>query len=452
MKTPRFDGPFKWRALRQQLLSLCEDVQSIKKVAGRNITIDEHQGKGSVINAADTSARRGSGPVPPPGECPCALPSIDCSHAICFSFNVATAELSDGYYDTGYLVEMTDGINPYFQSYPFIQSDGLGGYTASFYCATGPTSIQIDMPMTLEDFFDHWHSISIKISPLFVTLCAYGVTKSVEQNGAVPDLNGLFVGSDQAFPGPVSISLKDIKFLSNPDTAEPDFIFPADSFDSTIGSGQSIAGDTVIISSSDSAKNGYLKTLDPAWVIDCPCIVCDSQVNLTYFSSIRIDLDVVISTSDPCGLSAEVTGTQTVTRVDRDFGSPSDPDETHFQIYCDDIGGFQQIRFNSGSTTLNLSEFMGSAACSDGDGGATVGGGTLAFNIGGGELVISAFAAANCVSPPSPECILSDSFSDTFSSIAPLCLEYLPGTYTFSGANHPSGGWTVDYTLAVTIS
>lgn len=60
MKTPRFSGPFKWSALRQQLLSLREDIQSIQKVAGRNVTVDEHRGKGMVINARRDRAAAGA--------------------------------------------------------------------------------------------------------------------------------------------------------------------------------------------------------------------------------------------------------------------------------------------------------------------------------------------------------------------------------------------------------
>lgn len=60
MKTPRFSGPFKWSALRQQLLSLRQDIRSIQKVAGRNVTIDEHRGKGAVINARRDRATAGA--------------------------------------------------------------------------------------------------------------------------------------------------------------------------------------------------------------------------------------------------------------------------------------------------------------------------------------------------------------------------------------------------------
>lgn len=79
MKTPRFSGPFKWTALRQQLLSLREDVQSIEKIAGRHVTIDEHRGEGKVINVASDASRRptsGGGGGAATGAC-CA--GTDCS-------------------------------------------------------------------------------------------------------------------------------------------------------------------------------------------------------------------------------------------------------------------------------------------------------------------------------------------------------------------------------------
>ncbi len=44
-------------------------VNASQKIAGRFVTVDEHPGKGTLINVADTSARRGSGPTPPPETC-----------------------------------------------------------------------------------------------------------------------------------------------------------------------------------------------------------------------------------------------------------------------------------------------------------------------------------------------------------------------------------------------
>lgn len=66
MKTPRFSGPFRWSVLRQQLLSLREDIQSIQKVAGRNVSIDEHRGKGKVINVLQRRSGVTGLPCDPP--------------------------------------------------------------------------------------------------------------------------------------------------------------------------------------------------------------------------------------------------------------------------------------------------------------------------------------------------------------------------------------------------
>lgn len=63
MKTPRFEGPFKWSTVRAGLLSLREDVQSIEKVPGHNVTIDEHRSKGKVINVASDRRPTGGGGV-----------------------------------------------------------------------------------------------------------------------------------------------------------------------------------------------------------------------------------------------------------------------------------------------------------------------------------------------------------------------------------------------------
>jgi hypothetical protein len=61
VKTPRFSGPFKWLKVRDQLLSLREDVQSVQKIAGENVDLNVYPGKGTVINVAGDSTRRGGG-------------------------------------------------------------------------------------------------------------------------------------------------------------------------------------------------------------------------------------------------------------------------------------------------------------------------------------------------------------------------------------------------------
>lgn len=91
MKTPRFSGPFRWSALRQQLLSLRDDVQSINKIAGRNVTIDEHRGKGKVINVASDASRGGGGGGPTAtGAC--------CTDGVCSEVTQEECENGGGYF------------------------------------------------------------------------------------------------------------------------------------------------------------------------------------------------------------------------------------------------------------------------------------------------------------------------------------------------------------------
>ncbi len=51
--------------LKQQLTDLRFDVQSVQKIKGRNIRLDEHPGKGTVVNA-DRVALRAPSDCPPP--------------------------------------------------------------------------------------------------------------------------------------------------------------------------------------------------------------------------------------------------------------------------------------------------------------------------------------------------------------------------------------------------
>lgn len=212
-----------------------------------------------------------------PEECPCALPDTPCPHAICFSFNIATADLSGGYYDAGYQVKMLLSGGDVVTAFAYIQDDGMGGYKAGYFF----DGVTIEVPMALADFFDHWHHITAKYisDEIRWEVCAYGVTgTAINDRGNVDQL---FVGSSSAFPGPVDVQIKDIKFLGNPGAGEPDFIFPTDSFDSTIGSGQSISGDTVHVVCSDSADNGYLASLSPEWLFHCPCSCCGVYLGLS---------------------------------------------------------------------------------------------------------------------------------------------------------------------------
>src|SRR6266436_7663625 len=75
MNLKPFEGPGSTPSRRRFWNVTRDAVMSAQKVGGRFVTVDEHPGKGSVINVADTSARRGrgGGGVPCPDEDPATI-------------------------------------------------------------------------------------------------------------------------------------------------------------------------------------------------------------------------------------------------------------------------------------------------------------------------------------------------------------------------------------------
>ncbi len=72
MNLKPFTGPGSTPSRRRFWDKVTQAVIASQKVAGRFVTIDEHQGKGTVINVGDTSIRRPSGPgacCHPDGSC-----------------------------------------------------------------------------------------------------------------------------------------------------------------------------------------------------------------------------------------------------------------------------------------------------------------------------------------------------------------------------------------------
>ncbi len=61
MNLKPFTGPGSTPSRRRFWDKVTQAVIASQKVAGRHVTVDEHQGMGTVINVADTSARRGGG-------------------------------------------------------------------------------------------------------------------------------------------------------------------------------------------------------------------------------------------------------------------------------------------------------------------------------------------------------------------------------------------------------
>lgn len=228
--------------------------------------------------------------------CDCALPVATCPHALCFEVNPASEELSDGYWDSGYVAALrsTVGTNDIVRPYIYIYDSGGGAYIAGCAVASslfsGPS---IEVPTTLADFFGKWHCVTVKMSfntQFTITLEAYGSTDTANVSLDIGNSLALelFIGSQDAFPGTVDLQIKNIKLLANPGSAELDFIFPVTSFDSTVGSGQSISGDTVLVSNTDGGRNGYVKELTPNYDMLCPCSasICDDFTGMTTHGSV----------------------------------------------------------------------------------------------------------------------------------------------------------------------
>jgi hypothetical protein len=248
-------------------------ILAAQPVPGRHVTTDEHPGKGTVINVLDTSDRGGPPTGPPTGDCPCALPAGDCPHALCFEFNPDEQILVDGYYDAGAMAILSLSNTDKITVYPYIYDSGGGSFLAGVTLSVaGTSSVYVEVPMTLAAFFGHWHGVSVKITPSNVELCAYGSYAS-SGLGNVINADQLFIGSASAYPGAVGLSIRGIQLLYNPssDPLESSFNFDAvtDPFDSTIGTGQTASGNVVRIDSSDAAKNGYIKHLDPPYNLKC---------------------------------------------------------------------------------------------------------------------------------------------------------------------------------------
>lgn len=277
--TPKFEGKFKWRAFRKQLMSLRQDAMTIQKLAGENIKVNPYPGKGSVV---DVQRERPEDEEPP--DITCQLPAGDddeCPHAFCIMFKGIRPETlyDDWYWDRGVIAYFgsvfTFNIQPYFfydgEDDPPNDIDWVAGLSVS-----GWPFINIEVPMTPDDFFNNFHAITFQFSHINSTQWRVDVTgygsSIVSDTGTISSpavYATLFVGS--YFASNIEpIDLKGIQLIANPDSEEEDFIFPDDSFDSTVGSGQSISGDTVTITGDSSGTTiGYIKNLDPAHDLEC---------------------------------------------------------------------------------------------------------------------------------------------------------------------------------------
>lgn len=178
MKTPRFSGPFKWSALRQQLLSLREDIQSIQKVAGRNVTIDEHRGKGTLINVERVGLATPTG-CPVTGTDTTAVISdvgfpCGCIDLTDWGFPGASISCSDSAVNTTTTVGFQPGPPPFWIADP-VSPFTVASYTDS---TCGHLYFSSDVNQTLLFFcVDNFITILLYDTlDLFATFYAHGVS------------------------------------------------------------------------------------------------------------------------------------------------------------------------------------------------------------------------------------------------------------------------------------
>lgn len=137
MDLEKFTGGGSTPSRRRFWDQAAQSVMSLQKIGGRNVTVDEHPGKGSVINIADTSARRaGPGPVL---NCP-----TGDTITVTFSDIVSCGCLTDG--TLSYMGTDLGGINaPFtltrFSPTEFSVTDNLFNYKrwSSTDCSGSPT-------------------------------------------------------------------------------------------------------------------------------------------------------------------------------------------------------------------------------------------------------------------------------------------------------------------------
>jgi len=106
MQTQPFRGTGSTPARRRFWNDLYNQVRSLDKIAGKNVTINKHFGSGTVINVGDSASRGGHGAPPPPpvppGEGAC------CSGGTCF---LTTPEACQGSGGTFYGLGAPCGVS-----------------------------------------------------------------------------------------------------------------------------------------------------------------------------------------------------------------------------------------------------------------------------------------------------------------------------------------------------
>ena len=391
------------------------------------------------------------------GECNCSLPTASCPHAVCFAVNIDALEVSENAYSEDFIsAEAPDGSLLFAVDVDYVDFGGGALWYAHTRDDTQSTvPIKDNNPSILSDT---WHCIEIAIVAITggfsIRLTVDGVASSSWADvTSLKNIGRFIAGNDQSHGLSVHRSIRNVSVLGKPGTAEQDFHFAPDSFDSLVGGASIVGGDTLRCDAGLGTSYNYgRKDISPQHQLDCG--VCFAQ-NLTYFNTIAAAIHVDATASGACNINFSQNFNVSFTRVDRIFASPSNPAGGNFQLYNDCTYGLDTNHdiFNTaaGNTTLSIPTQSASVPpCTGGDNAnMQLTGGSIAFNIAGNQMVCVLTLAASCFLGAALICNLSDSFGGN--TPIPSTFQALPGTYTVSGTTTPAG-WTLNYSIIVTVS
>lgn len=200
---------------------------------------------------------------------PCPLPTDGiCHHAICFQLNIDADEIAGGG-SSGDFIDLIPpgGSVPSIGLY-YVYDTG----TWSLYSDLGSCSLVQSITAGV------WMKISVQFwtegSSPKMKLIVDG-TESDPGAGSSSDYGTFWAGC--YFHGPVNKhSIRRINVVANPLSAEEDFFFPPDTFDSTTGTGITVTSDTITI---DATEDAYAYVaLDPVYA---SCASCGSPPSPT---------------------------------------------------------------------------------------------------------------------------------------------------------------------------
>lgn len=266
----------------------------------------------------------------------CSLPEGDCPHAICAEFWFDANDTSNG--DVIHLHSNSNDAGFY-----------LDGTTWRLY--VGASNI---LAVPAVNIRETWHTVKIKTTyagsgTVNWSLEVDGVSDTGDAPWAECDpITEIRTGSLFFASGDAHRLIRCITSLGNPDSAEEDFGFPTQSFDSFTG-GASIVGGQLRIDSLAGADAYGEKDFDPGYDIACPCR-CPRDCE--EIGSMTLTVSGTANKSNPemgCGSwTLSHSKTWTLTRIDQ--VESFDPDGYQFKLYTQvdpDLEGCCSVVFSA---------------------------------------------------------------------------------------------------------